>query len=83
MYYSPSATLMYAEERASWILNHAREPWTFQKTRGELLLFEYDEHRRATAGVAYNPHVQRHYCTTAFASDAKPRGEVGGSGGCS
>lgn len=52
-----SPTLMYARERASWILNHAG-PWAFQRTRGQRLQYEYDNDRRVTAGIAYNPHVQ-------------------------
>lgn len=57
MYHVPPPTLMYAEERAAWIRNHAG-PLNFQRTRGEVLQFEFDEERRQAAGGAYNPHVQ-------------------------
>ncbi|PQM45309.1 hypothetical protein C1Y40_04534 [Mycobacterium talmoniae] len=57
MDYGYPVTLMYALERASWIRNHARSR-TFQRTRADLLQLAYDDHRRAAAGVAYNPHAQ-------------------------
>lgn len=52
-----STTLVFAEKRASWILNHARE-YAFQRRRGELLKAESDNHSRDMAGVDYNMHYQ-------------------------
>lgn len=57
MRYGEPVTLMYAEERASWIRTNAR--WkTFQRTRADLLQLAYDEQRRRASGAAPNPHPQ-------------------------
>ncbi|MGD9622349.1 MAG: hypothetical protein AB7G47_20190 [Mycolicibacterium sp.] len=68
------ATLMYARERASWILNHAG-PYGFQRTRGQQLLARIDERQRTDAGVAYNPHVQG-IAERLFLRDTKSRAAV-------
>ncbi|ART74348.1 hypothetical protein BTO20_37655 (plasmid) [Mycobacterium dioxanotrophicus] len=52
-----STTLVFAEKRASWILNNAGE-YGFQRRRGDLLKAEHDNARRDLAGVDFNVHMQ-------------------------
>ncbi|APA78416.1 hypothetical protein BB737_14910 [Mycobacterium avium subsp. hominissuis] len=51
------ASLIYARERAMWILNHAGE-YDFQRRRANLLQAAYDDRRRQLAGTGFNRHVQ-------------------------
>ena len=51
------ATLMYARERAAWIVNHAGR-LGFQTRRGQLLQGADDDRKRAISGVDYNRHLQ-------------------------
>ncbi|SKH86975.1 hypothetical protein [Mycobacteroides abscessus] len=51
------ATLIHARERAAWILNHTG-PYLFQRRRGQLLEFDFDEEQRIRVGAPYNANVQ-------------------------